>query len=127
MKRRVSAELILESEQYDIESIAEVIGIYPFCCRTEFPSGSIAKPYWSTEITLDADSIEEPLNLLKERIISKEEIIKKMVNEGKVSFRLLIKVRADYFDRPEMVISPELYCFWGTLGAKMIFDVAYEE
>lgn len=127
MKRRVSVELILESKQSDIKTIAEAIGIYPFHCRTEFPPRSIAKPYWSTGITLDTDSIEEPLNQLRERIISKEEIIKKMVHEGDVSSSLLIKVRAEYFDRPEMVISPCLYCFWGTLGAKLIFDVAYEE
>lgn len=120
-------KLVLTSEQKDVDLIAKELDIHPFSAEKTFPRGSIARPFWSTAIVSDYNNIEEPLAALKDMITPKLGKIRGLLQDGYVSSSLLIIVRADYVDRPEMVIPPHMFAFFEAINAELIFDIAYEE
>lgn len=125
--RRVTIRLVLTAEKTATERIADELNLQPNLLQTQFPRGSIAKPSWSTFVISNSNNIEQPLAELQERILPKLDYIQDIINNGIATSGLVITVRADYVDRPEMVIPPSMLRFWGALNTELIIDVAYEE
>ncbi len=124
--RTIILEYVLSTEQVSIEYLQKRIGIYPSNIRSTFPEGSSAKPYWSTSISSTKSNIEEPLRELIEVIARKKDVINDIALEWKVDSSVVIKVRADYPDRPELAIPPYQLCFFAEINAELLFDIAYE-
>lgn len=124
--RTITIEYVLSTEQVSVEYLSKKLGIYPSNTRSTFPKGSIAKPYWTTSISSTKSNIEEPLRELMEVVALKKDVINDITREWKVDSSVVIKVRADYPDRPELAIPPYQLCFFAEINAELLFDISYE-
>ncbi len=124
--RTIVVEYVLSTERVSMDVLSKLLNIEPFEIRSSFPEGSIAKPYWSTSISSSKNNIEEPLQALVDVLSSKREVIDDVVHEWQVSSSIIVKVRADYFDRPELVIPSHQLRFFADIHAELEFDIAYD-
>lgn len=124
--RKIAIRFFLSCETPPMESLSKKIGIEPFYSCSNFPKGSIAKPFWYTEVVSDALCIEDPLSKLKERISPRLKEIVMLCKENQIKTSFQIVIRADYADRPEITISPMFFPFFEQLNAELNLDIAYE-
>lgn len=122
----IKVSLILSGCGPGVKRLTEELSIVPSYSRDRFPPNSIAKPYWYTEVVADCSCIETPLNTLKERILSQLENILSLCKEYSLMPTIQIIVQANYVDRPEITLSPEMICFFNQLNAEVCFDVYYD-
>lgn len=122
-KRKITIRFSIETDQADIEMVAKTINLQPFSTRSSFPRGSIAKPWWETEILSDSLCVEDPLSEMRDRLTPKIGVIQEVINSYKASACLLIKVRSNYADRPIFSIPSAYFHFFDALSAELIIDV----
>ena len=124
--RIIKIRFYISSTTITMDKLSKMIGIEPCYYCTKFHEGAIAKPYWCTEIVSDALCIEEPLAMLKERIVPRLEEIAVLCKENLIKTSFEILVQADYAERPEITLPPEFFPLFEQLNAELNFDIAYE-
>ncbi len=124
--RRVKVSFILSSDKVSISVLAEQIGIYPYKSRSEFPSNSIAIPYWYIENEDDSSSVEDTLKPLVERINPYSTRIIEAIERYGLESTVLIIINSDYEERPEISITSEMMAFFQQFKVELCIDVAYE-
>lgn len=127
MKKKKNRKIIIrysiETDYADMEMVAKMIDIQPFSTRSSFPRGSIAKPWWETEVISDSLCVEKPLSEMIDRLNPKIGVIQEVINDFNASATLLIMVRSNFADRPVFSISPSYFQFFEALSAELIIDV----
>ncbi len=124
--RKVVISFIIETNKVDMKELAERIDIIPYSIKSTFREGSIAKPYWYTEVQSRSSTVEKPLKRLLDRVLPKAKAINEICSQFSIHPCILINIRADYVDRPVVEISKEFLSMILELNAELLFDIITE-
>ena len=123
----IKVSLTLDSNEWNIEEIAQQLAITPYKIITKPPTGMPeVGTTWYTQVITDSRCIDEPLKIVKARVMPKINNLSAVCEKYKTTPVVQIIVNSDYPNRPDLTLEPSDIEFIHLIRAELTMEVNIE-